>query len=209
MKNIIIIILIKHHWTEMKSVITEKRSYLVEGGVNFFEELLKQTSETSAETSSKEEVEKCLITDAELTEYFVELSCGHKFNYLPLYAEVKYQKLNRHCLEVSRLTAHEIKCPYCRKIQPSLLPYHESLDHDAPKIYGVNSIVAPPPQTNVSKKVLKKPAPAKCVQILKTGVNKGAPCCARVYKNALCMRHYKMVNKAPVEVHPILEALAV
>jgi hypothetical protein len=196
----------------MKSILTEKRYYLVEGGVNFFEELLKQTSITPV-TSLKEEVEKCLITDAPLTEYFVELYCGHKFNYLPLYAEVKYQKLNRHCLEVSRLTAHEIKCPYCRKIQKSLLPYHESLDHDAPKIYGVNSIVVTPP-TNVSKQVLKKPAPAKCVQILKTGINKGAPCCARVSKNGLCMRHYKMINNkikeaTPVEVHPILEALAI
>ena len=196
----------------MKSVVTDKRVYVVEGGVNFFEELMKQTS---ANIPSKEE-EKCLITDAPLTEHFVALSCGHKFNYLPLYEEVKYQKLNKHCLEVSRLNPCEIKCPYCRKIQRSLLPYHESLDHNAPKIYGVNSYVAPPPVT-LSKPVLKKPVPATCKQILKTGINKGAPCCARVSKNGLCARHLKMLNastvssSAPpiVEVHPILEAITI
>lgn len=192
----------------MNAIVTEKRAYTVEGGLNFFEELFK---ETSVLISSKEE-EKCLITDSPLTEHFVELSCGHKFNYLPLYAEIKYQKLNRHCLEVSRLTSCEIKCPYCRKIQKGLLPYHESLDHNAPKIYGVNSITAPP-STTLSKQVIKKPAPATCKQILKTGVNKGAPCCARVSKNGLCARHLKMLNASSVspiiEVHPILEAITI
>ena len=196
----------------MKSLVSDKRSYVVEGGVNFFEELMKQTP---TNISSKEE-EKCLITDASLTEYFVELSCGHKFNYLPLYEEVKYQKLNKHCLEVTRLNPCEIKCPYCRKIQMSLLPYHESLEHNAPKIYGVNSYVAPL-ATTLSKTVIKKPAPATCKQILKTGINKGAPCCARVSKNGLCARHLKMLNAASaaaptpliVEVHPILEAITI
>jgi len=184
-----------------------KRTYVVEGGINFFEELLKPVTKTEDTEDKEDNNDKntlCLITDNPLTEHYVELECNHRFNYLPLYAEVKYQKLNKHCLEVSRLTANEIKCPYCRKIQRSLLPYYESLDQVAPKIYGVNSITPPPP---VAKTVIKKPAPATCKQILKSGVNKGAPCSGRVSKNGLCIRHCKMMEKV-VEVNPILEAIS-
>jgi hypothetical protein len=55
--------------------------------------------------------------------------------------------------------------------------------------------------------VIKKPMPATCKQILKSGVNKGAPCSSRVSKNGLCIRHCKMMEKV-VEVNPILEAIS-
>lgn len=181
-----------------------KCTYVVEGGINFFEELLKPVPKTGVEENNDITKSVCLITDAPLTEHYVELECKHRFNYLPLYAEVKYQKLNKHCLEVSRLSAHEIKCPYCRKIQRSLLPYIESLDQVAPKIYGVNSVVPP---TLLTKTVIKKPTPVTCKQILKSGINKGAPCSARVSKNGLCARHCKMLEKV-IEVNPVLEAIS-
>lgn len=177
-----------------------KCEYVVEGGINFFEELLK----TEDPVVNNDKNALCLITDAPLSEFYVELACKHTFNYLPLYAEVKYQKLNKHCLEVSRLNVNEIKCPYCRKIQQTLLPYYESLDQVAPKIYGVNSYV---PNPVITKTVIKKPVPATCKQILKSGINKGAPCSGRVSKNGLCIRHAKMMEKV-VEVNPVLEAIS-
>ena len=40
----------------------------------------------------------CRITDCELQDNYIELACGHKFNYLPLYKEIKYQKTNKYAL---------------------------------------------------------------------------------------------------------------
>ena len=34
-----------------------------------------------------------------------------------------------------------------------------------------------------------------CIQILKTGENKGKPCCKKVFDGHLCKRHYQLLNK--------------
>jgi len=39
-----------------------------------------------------------------------------------------------------------------------------------------------------------------CKQILVTGKNKGAPCCAKVHQNSYCLRHYNiLVSKVPID----------
>jgi len=63
----------------------------------------------------------CLISGEPLTET-VELTCGHKFNHEPLFKEVFNQKLNPNFKnDVLRLKVNEFKCPYCRKVQTTLL----------------------------------------------------------------------------------------
>ena len=75
--------------------------------INIFEKLLHD--------NMLDEEDTCLITNEKLEYNNIELSCGHQFNYIPLYNEVKYQKTKK-MLDNSQLKINEIKCPYCRTI---------------------------------------------------------------------------------------------
>jgi hypothetical protein len=114
--------------------------------INFNEELKKMLSEDS----DKEE-ELCLITGNQLDEkYSVKLECNHMFNYEALYKEIIKQKYDFKTYHTTYLSGNElikfrdskkdyfIKCPYCRCIQFSILPYYEELKLD--KRYGVNTL---------------------------------------------------------------------
>lgn len=74
----------------------------------------------------------CKITDDQLEDNYIELSCGHKFNYLALYNEIKYQKTNRYALsyDYTKLNINQIKCPYCRSITNNILPYFKYYNVD-------------------------------------------------------------------------------
>jgi len=156
-------------------------TYEIEGNVDFFKEL-KQMGSTPYETVSLEvedNTAKCLITDEKLRKDHVTLKCGHRFNYIPLFKEVLFQKCsllpknlstkiittytkhanahvstssssatntttttlstinNSHSnnvtsvlynssynLETTKLNYNEMKCPYCRRITPYILPYY-------------------------------------------------------------------------------------
>ena len=66
----------------------------------------------------------CLITKERLHPNHVTLSCNHKFNYIPIYKEIVYQKNKANTtFEITKLSYDEIKCPYCRRITRKLLPY--------------------------------------------------------------------------------------
>lgn len=78
---------------------------------------------------------ECLITYEPLKKYYITLECGHTFNYLPIIKEVYNQKYVHNNYEVTRLGKYQIKCPYCRNIQNSLLP--QSIF--ASNVIGVNS----------------------------------------------------------------------
>ena len=90
------------------------------------------------DSDNESDSNKCLISDEILIDKFVNLPCGHSFNYIPLYNDIKNHKTKFNHMEStsSRLTIHEIRCPYCRSIHGSLLPYYEELG--LPKIHGVN-----------------------------------------------------------------------
>jgi hypothetical protein len=83
-------------------------------------------------------VDLCLITNLPLKDRFVELKCGHKFNYGPLYKDIltHKKKFNNMELVKTKLKYNEIRCPYCRNVQNELLPYYEELSY--PKEHGVN-----------------------------------------------------------------------
>jgi hypothetical protein len=112
------------------------KNYKIEGNIDFFAELYK-----SLDTDDNMEDENsCLITNEPLTDNFVKLDCGHKFNYVSLYNDIKNHKQKFNTLEGkgTQLKSNEIRCPYCRFKQNSVLPYHEELG--LCKIHGVNYI---------------------------------------------------------------------
>ena len=110
--------------------------YKIEGSIDFFSELYKSLDDEDI----SDENNLCLITSQLLTKNFFIMDCGHKFNYIPLYLDIKNHKLKFNSMEdsSSRLNHNEIRCPYCRKKQTNLLPYYEELGLS--KIHGINYI---------------------------------------------------------------------
>jgi hypothetical protein len=92
------------------------------------------------EHKTEEDDMLCLITNKPLTEYYYKMDCGHKFNYVPLYLDIKNHKKKFNGMESStgQLKQDEIRCPYCRKKQSGVLPYYEELSLE--KVNGVNNI---------------------------------------------------------------------
>tara|TARA_X000000950_G_C13921048_1_gene663371 strand:+ start:16321 stop:16833 length:513 start_codon:yes stop_codon:yes gene_type:complete len=138
--------------------------------MNFKEELLKELN------TSKDTV--CLISKDTLEENCITLSCGHSFNYVPLYNEIIFQKRYVNNLEINKLLYNQIKCPYCREISNKLIPYQER--DGVYKLYGVNS-----PD--------KYAMPIyKCEWVYKSGKKKGRVCnsVAGLYNHGCyCSKH--------------------
>lgn len=127
---------------------------------------------------SNENENICLITNNKLTDNFVKLCCGHKFNYEAIFNEVIKQKVKHNYLEVTRLKKNQIKCPYCRTIQNGLLPYVVGFE----KIKWVNHPEA------------LQCLPNKCTYIFASGKKKGqacGKCCSKKY----CTAHEKIILK--------------
>jgi hypothetical protein len=121
--------------------------YKIEGDLNFFTELKKSLNNDVGNnidnTDNISSNDMCLITNSPLVNYSVTMSCGHKFNYIPLYNEIIIQKCKKNMSETCILGTNQIKCPYCRKIQNKLLDYYEELDNDTDnckRVFGVNTI---------------------------------------------------------------------
>jgi len=116
------------------------KEYNIEGNIDFFSELYKSLDIEENEEKTSDDSNLCLITNEILIENFVELECGHKFNYIPLFNDVKNHKNKFNYLEgkTSHLKPNELRCPYCRNKQETLLPYYEDLGLE--KTHGVNFI---------------------------------------------------------------------
>jgi flagellar biosynthesis GTPase FlhF len=112
--------------------------YNIEGGIKFYEELYKMLDEND---SKNEDV--CLISNEPLSENYVKLLCGHKFNYLPLFNDIMNHKKKFNSLETHHLKQGQIRCPYCRNKQNKLLPYYENMGVN--KVIGVNILPEPLP----------------------------------------------------------------
>jgi hypothetical protein len=119
--------------------------YIIEGNIDFQTELYKLLDE-----DSDDEENLCQITGLQLTDKYITLECKHKFNYSALYKEIYKQKYVFNTYNINILTKQQllkirelnidyfIKCPYCRNIQFTILPYYEELGLE--EIYGINSI---------------------------------------------------------------------
>jgi hypothetical protein len=133
--------------------------YIIEGGINFYEELYKSLDKDEAITNGTTETNEnnkdpilnvCQITGLPLETDYVTLECSHKFNYGALYTEICTQKYIFKSYNVSSLTNSDfkkftesgnnyyIKCPYCRSIQFTLLPSCPYNKYQ-PK-YGINTL---------------------------------------------------------------------
>ncbi len=119
--------------------------YTIEGNINFHDELYKLLDE-----ESDNEDELCQITGLPLKDKFVTLECKHNFNYDALYKEIYKQKYEFKTYDIHTLQKKDllkfrdskldyfIKCPYCRNLQFTVLPYYEELG--LKEIYGINSL---------------------------------------------------------------------
>ena len=86
--------------------------------------LSSNTFNTFNTSNTYDENNICLISKEKLHPNHITLSCNHKFNYIPIYKEVLYQKNKSNTqYEVTKLDSHQIKCPYCRTITNKLLPF--------------------------------------------------------------------------------------
>jgi len=121
-------------------------NYKIDEDFDFYSELNKK--ETDEDVNKK-----CMISHMPLTFNSVTLSCGHTYNYLPLYNEYN----TKHTSGINNL-----KCPYCRTINDKLMPYIPL--PNVKKIYGIN---------HPSRFCMDAP---KCKYKLKNGKNKGNAC---------------------------------
>lgn len=165
-------------------------NYIIEDNINFFEELNNtcddnnNISDTHFDNDNNHENE-CLISYKPLDENSIKLHCGHRFDFNALYIEISNQKTIKNRYSNVILKTHQIKCPYCRNIQDSLLP-HIKINSSMNYIYGVNSPV------NYCMDF------HKCSYIFKSGKNKNTPCMnSGFYKNTkcLCSTHHKVQDK--------------
>jgi len=121
--------------------------YNIEGGINFYDELYKSLDDYECENKTEADENKCLITSQPLIDKFVTLVCGHKFNYIPLFKDILNHKKKFNNMEgKGKLGENDVRCPYCRRKQPNLLPYYEELN--LPKTHGVNWIDSTKTQYN-------------------------------------------------------------
>ena len=68
------------------------KKYIIEGGIDFYSELYKSLD--IEENINKIEADNniCLISNLPLTDKYIKLNCGHKFNYIPLYHDIYNHK---------------------------------------------------------------------------------------------------------------------
>lgn len=122
--------------------------YKIEGELDFYKELFKSSSECDKFIEHEHtpqplvEYEKCLLTNRPLVYGHIELPCGHKYNFFPLYTETLYQKTNpafvKNVYNVP-IGKDKIKCPYCRTVHLNcLLPYIVN----GKRVLGINSPVS-------------------------------------------------------------------
>ena len=129
--------------------------YIIEGNIDFYDELYKSLGTKDCNddncNDSKEKVELCQISGLPLSDNNVTLECKHKYNYDTLYKEICKQKYIFRTYNLESLSKPDfqrfidaavdyyIRCPYCRHVQFTMLPYDENSGCE--KRYGINSLV--------------------------------------------------------------------
>lgn len=107
--------------------------YKIEGNIDFYK-LLQEEDEVDYNDTNK-----CLITHEPLNETAVTLECNHSFNYMPIYKYVVNCKTRFNNMEKKSLKVSQLKCPFCRNVQNTLLPLPPA-NTNATIIHGVNKI---------------------------------------------------------------------
>jgi len=94
--------------------------------MNEFYELLNKSLNTNKNHTISNSI--CLISREPLEQFPVILECGHKFNYLHIYNYIKSSRFIKNVFETQPMNKYQVKCPYCRNIQNSLIPPHHNYD---------------------------------------------------------------------------------
>lgn len=161
-------------------------NYKIENNLNFNNELLKAICEDS---SDDEEEPKCLITNQPLKKYNIRLSCGHSFNYEPLYTDIIRQKSPSYLRkEEYRIGLYHFRCPYCRTISKKLIPYVDEI----PNVIEIKGVNYP------AKYALTL---NNCKYVFKSGKRKGE-ICGKGCNNAYCKYHQKIIDKRNYNIKP-------
>jgi hypothetical protein len=113
--------------------------YNLEDDIDFYAELEKSLDLELEQKNNDENNNICLITNEQLNDNSIELICGHKFNYKPLWFELYNQKYNSSLYKEKSSIGYkeQIKCPYCRSLDPKLLPFYQ--DQNLKLAYGITS----------------------------------------------------------------------
>lgn len=117
--------------------------YNLEDDIDFYAELEKSLDkelEVNNENNNNSNNENiCLITNEKLEDNAIELNCGHKFNYKPLWIEIYNQKYKSSLYKENNKNQNQdiIKCPYCRTFDYKLLPYIPEENYKL--AYGITS----------------------------------------------------------------------
>jgi hypothetical protein len=183
----------------------KSKNYIIDGDADgviegdFFSQLKNMLTQSSEDDAVNEVNEDncCLLTKEPLNSVHIKLSCGHEFNYVPLYREVIVQKtigLSPNGYYTSHsLKRNEIKCPYCRNVQDKLLPY---IEYDGvKKMVGVNY----PAKMSMTS----QPCMYTCSANSKKGKKSACKECAVELCNGtyVCKKHYDAcVSSPPVTV---------
>ena len=153
----------------------------MDGHTTEFNQLLK--FELSKISNNKNEEDRyCLISKEPLEDIHIKLSCNHIFNYESIFNEIIKQKIKKNYKETQKLRKNEIKCPYCRNVQTSLLPYNPSFH----KVKYVNW----PPDKSMKSPYLKE----KCSYIFKSGKRKGLSC-GKACNKDYCTTHAAYIKR--------------
>lgn len=165
----------------MNKLFIEKK-YVIEDNIDFYSALNDSDDE-------EDDTKVCLISQKILDQNAITLNCGHSFNYVEIYNEVKKQKLSKGITldsNLRNLKKNEFICPYCRTLQTSLLPHVKNKELNIQYISGVNTPLTSSMPFN------------SCTYITKSGKNKGVPCKehALTFNNTcLCSKHLIYYNK--------------
>ena len=154
---------------------------IIEDDLDFYKEL------NNIDTEYDDKIEYCLLTKLPLDKNKIKLSCGHEFNFVPLFNEVCKQKCKSSTsyLETTKLKYNEIKCPYCRQKQQKLLP-HVKVSSNISYISGVNR----PERMCMSFHT--------CEYVFKSGKHKGSYCANHAYHDVagcFCKTHQTIISK--------------
>jgi hypothetical protein len=170
--------------------IISNQKYNIEGNIDFFSELYKSLDDEEEEQKTEEDSKLCLITNKPLIDKFVQLKCGHKFNYVPLYKDIYNHKIKFNSMEASNgsLKGNEIRCPYCRQKQVGLLPYYENMG--VKKIGGVNFLSETEPVCFINSYYYGKCEYTKCNPCYNEELVEN-----KLTNNKLIICHYNHVSK--------------
>ena len=156
-------------------------NFILQDNIDFYNEL------NNIDSDNEDDENNCLLTKLPLDKNNIKLTCGHAFNFEPLFKEVCNQKCKSATLhlEINKLAYNEIKCPYCRQKHDKLLP-HVKLNSEMTYISGVNG----PEHLCMEFHI--------CNYVFKGGKNKGNTCTKTAYHyvcGCYCNLHHKNMIK--------------